>query len=149
MSEFILPLEVRWADLDPNYHVRHSVYYDWGATARMNFLTGKGMGTKQLSEQHFGPIIFREECIFRREIHFGDVLSINIKATKLRRDLGRFSIRHEITKADGTVCAIVNIDGAWIDTQTRKLTVPPQIAYDTFTQMPMSDDFVWEEVKQA
>lgn len=141
-------LEIRWADLDPNYHVRHSVYYDWGATARMNFLTAAGLTAKILNEQHFGPVIFREEAIFRREIHFGDVLTINIKATKLRRDLGRFSIRHEITKADGTVCAIINIDGAWIDTHTRKLTVPPQIAYDTFTQMPMSDDFEWIEVKQ-
>jgi len=142
-------LEVRWADLDPNYHVRHSVYYDWGATARMNFLTAAGLTAKLLNEQHFGPVIFREECIFRREIYFGDVLTIDVKTTKLRRDLGRFSIRHQITKADGTVCAIINIDGAFIDTLTRKLTVPPQIAYDTFTKMPMADDFEWLEVKPA
>jgi len=78
MTDFTLPVDVRWADLDANNHVRHSVYYDWGAQARMNFLTSKGLGANVLQEQHFGPILFREECIFRREIRFGDEITINV-----------------------------------------------------------------------
>ena len=27
------PVEIRWSDLDPNFHLRHSVYYDYGVTA--------------------------------------------------------------------------------------------------------------------
>jgi acyl-CoA thioester hydrolase len=143
MQEYTLPVDVRWADLDANNHVRHSVYYDWGAQARMNFLTAQGMSATLLQEQHFGPILFREECVFKREIRFGDVISINIEVLKLRRDLSRFTIRHNIKRADGTVCAILTIDGAWIDTQARKLTIPPQIAIDTFTQMPLAEGFEW------
>jgi acyl-CoA thioester hydrolase len=143
MTEYTLPVDVRWADLDANNHVRHSVYYDWGAQARMNFLTSKGLGANVLQEQHFGPILFREECIFRREIRFGDEITINIQVLKLRRDLSRFSIKHEIKRKDGTLCAVLTIDGAWIDTNARKLTVPPQIAVDTFGQMPMAEGFEW------
>lgn len=142
-----MKLELRWADLDPNYHVRHSVYYDWGATARTHFLFANGMNTKVLMQHHFGPVIFREEAIFRREIHFGDTLFINLKISKLRRDFSRFSFRHEITKEDGTLCATINIDGAWIDTQTRKLIVPPPMAIETFNKLPLSDDFEWQEIK--
>ena len=29
---------LRWSDLDPNGHVRHSVYYDWAATVRLAYL---------------------------------------------------------------------------------------------------------------
>jgi acyl-CoA thioester hydrolase len=143
MTEFILPVDVRWSDLDANNHVRHSVYYDWGAQARMNFLTAKGLDANVLHTQHFGPILFREECIFRREIRFGDEITINIQVLKLRRDLSRFSIKHEIKRKDGTLCAVLTIDGAWIDTHARKLTVPPQIAVDTFGQMPMAEGFEW------
>ena len=143
MVDFILPVDVRWADLDGNNHVRHSVYYDWGAQARMNFLTAFGLGTNALTELHIGPVLFREECIFRREIRFGDEITINIKTLKLRRDLSRFSIRHEIKRKDGTLCATLTIDGAWIDTQARKLTAPPPLAVDTFTKMPMAEDFEW------
>jgi acyl-CoA thioester hydrolase len=143
MTDYILPVDVRWADLDANNHVRHSVYYDWGAQARMNFLTSHGLDNNLLHEQHFGPILFREECVFRREIRFGDEITINIQVLKLRRDLSRFSIRHEIKRKDGTLCAVLTIDGAWIDTNARKLSVPPQVAVDTFTQMPLAEGFEW------
>ncbi|MBS1565552.1 MAG: thioesterase, partial [Bacteroidetes bacterium] len=31
MNEFNRYPELRWADMDPNLHLRHSVYYDLGA----------------------------------------------------------------------------------------------------------------------
>jgi acyl-CoA thioester hydrolase len=39
MDSFTIPLDIRWSDLDPNFHLRHSVYYDYGAFARVQFLT--------------------------------------------------------------------------------------------------------------
>ena len=38
MKDFIKEIQVRWSDLDPNFHLRHSVYYDWGAYCRIEFL---------------------------------------------------------------------------------------------------------------
>ena len=71
-------VEIRWSDLDPNFHVRHSVYYDFGAFVRMSFLTANGLDASVLLQHHLGPILFREECQFKREIHFGDEVSIDL-----------------------------------------------------------------------
>ena len=30
-------IDIRWADLDPNFHVLHSKYLDFGAYCRMSF----------------------------------------------------------------------------------------------------------------
>jgi acyl-CoA thioester hydrolase len=143
MAELTLPVAIRWADLDPNFHVRHSVYYDFGASARMEFLLHCGLTPSVMAQIHVGPILFREEAVFRRELRYGDALTISTSVTKARRDFSRFSFRHSIRREDGTVCAEINVDGAWIDTQVRKLGVPPQQVAQAFEQGPKSDDFVW------
>ena len=60
--------------MDPNFHLRHSVYYDFAATARVEFLSAHGLSTHLMLEQHVGPILFREEAIFRKEVRPGDQL---------------------------------------------------------------------------
>ena len=143
MSAFKIPVSLRWADLDPNFHLLHSVYYDFGATARVEFLSAHGVSTQKMIEQHFGPILFREEAIFRREVRPGDELFINVLVSKLRRDGSRFSFRHELTRADGTLCAVMNVDGAWINTQQRKLTTPPPFVAEAMEHAARSEDFEW------
>jgi len=48
-------------------------------------------------------------------------------------------------KNDDTVSAIVTVDGAWIDTIKRKLTLPPSIAVKVFSEMPVDENFQWME----
>jgi len=132
---------VRWADMDPNGHVRHSVYYDWGASVRMAFLSAHGLTLERMAAEGFGPILFREEALFRREVRYGDALWMNLLLTKTRLDGARFSFRHELTRADGTLCAVINVDGAWIDIHRRKLTTPPPAVREMFEKSPKSADF--------
>jgi acyl-CoA thioester hydrolase len=143
MEAFNIPVYLRWADFDPNFHLRHSVYYDFAATARVAFLDACGVSTRLMIEQHFGPILFREEAVFRREVRPGDNLFISVLVTKLRRDGSRFSFRHELTRADGTLCAVMHVDGAWIDSQQRKLTVPPPFVAEAMINASKADDFEW------
>ncbi|MBV6442660.1 MAG: thioesterase [Haliscomenobacteraceae bacterium CHB4] len=143
MSEFKIPVSLRWADFDPNLHLRHSVYYDFGATARTAFLMARGINAQLMAERHFGPVLLREEAVFRREVRPGDELFINVLVTKLRRDGSRFSFRHELTRADGTLCAVMNVDGGWIDTQRRKLTAPPPAVAEAMEQAARAEDFEW------
>lgn len=142
-ASFKRPVVLRWADLDPNGHVRHSVYYDFGAAIRVDFLNAAGITLKFMEAHHFGPILFREEAIFRRELRHGDPLWINLLVSKARRDGSRFSFRHEIFREDGILCATINVDGAWIDTQHRKLTTPPAIAAKMLEDGPKTDNFQW------
>lgn len=147
MSAFTQRLSLRWSDLDPNFHLRHSVYYDFGAQARIQVLNEVGITAQVMQEQHFGPILFREECIFRKEIRFDDVIVIDTKLSKLRNDFARWSFRHTLVRqSDNELCATLLLDGAWMDTKLRKLSVPPAIAVEALSKFPRTEDFVMTEV---
>jgi acyl-CoA thioester hydrolase len=144
MDEFSCLVQLRWSDLDPNFHIRHSVYYDWGAFCRIEFLNKFGLTSTVMQQLQFGPILFREECIFRKEIRSGDDIRINLTLVRSRKDYSRWSIRHQISKADGTLCAVLNVDGAWIDMVKRKLASPPEKIHEVFSQMPVTEEFEWQ-----
>lgn len=138
-----MTIQIRWADLDPNFHLRHSVYYDWAAMCRIKYLNDHGLTPELMQKLHFGPIVFREEAIFRKEIKFDDQVTINLILIKGRRDFSRWSIIHVIKKNEDTVCAVITIDGAWINTVERKIFIPPAEVAQVFGQMPMNSNFQW------
>lgn len=143
MSIFTKQISIRWSDLDPNFHMRHSAYYDFGAQHRIEILSAQGLTMEVMREQHFGPIAFREECVFRKEIHLDDTIFISTKIGKMRADASRWTIVHELADANGALCAKIILDGAWIDTKLRKLAVPtPKLACDVMNAIPKTDDFV-------
>jgi len=147
MEKFSKSVEIRWSDLDPNFHLRHSVYYDYGAFVRVSFLETVGLTPAIFMKNNFGPIIFREEGIFKKEIHFGDRLEVTAVLTKSREDFSRWTIAHEVWKNGDTVAAIVTVDGAWIDTVKRKLYQPAQFLIDAFGKIPRVEHFEFEKIK--
>jgi acyl-CoA thioester hydrolase len=141
MQKFQQSIQVRWADIDANRHLRHSVYYDYGASMRMFILSEAGLTTKKLEELMLGPVLFREEAIFKREILFEDKITLDVELVKVTEDYGRWSLRHNFVKGDGTHAAILNVDGAWIDLGKRKLAVPNEFIRHAFEQFPRAHDF--------
>jgi acyl-CoA thioester hydrolase len=134
-------IQIRWADIDPNRHLRHSVYYDYGASMRINTLSSQGLTMTKLEELRIGPILFREEAIFKREILFGDDITVDVELLKAREDFARWSMRHHFYKSDGSIAAIINIDGAWIDLDKRKLAVPDAFTKTIFERFPKAPGF--------
>jgi len=146
MPTFSKAVEVRWSDLDPNFHLRHSVYYDFGAYVRICFLSETGLTPDVFAKHHFGPVIFREECVFKKEVVFGDNLVVTASLLKARSDYSRWTIVHEVYKNGDTLAAVITIDGAWIDTVKRKLYQPEQFLIDAFNKVPKHDNFVEEKL---
>jgi len=64
-----------------------------------------------------------------------------VTVTKASSDYSRWSIRHHLYKEDGTLCSIINLDGAWIDIVKRKLAVPDEFIQSVFQDFPKADDF--------
>jgi len=141
MSGYSKKIEIRWSDIDPNFHLRHSVYYDFGAFVRVAYMTDNGLTPFIMQQQQIGPILFREECVFKREIHFNDVVEVNVQLVKSTPDMSRWTMIHEIWKNGDTLSAIITIDGAWINTALRKLAVPPESFKQVFEQMPRTENF--------
>jgi acyl-CoA thioester hydrolase len=143
MDSFKMKMQIRWSDFDPIFHVRHSVYHDWGAFIRVEFLNKCGLTADVMQQLKFGPILFREECIFRREIRSGDEVEMNVELLKAKRDFSKWSFRHEIIKNGDTVAAILNVDGAWLDISIRKLAAPPDKVLEVFDKIPRAKEFEW------
>ena len=142
MNTYSKTFELRWADVDANQHVMHSKYYELGAHTRMSFLIEHGYTLELMKELKIGPILFREECIFKREINAGETVTVDLQLTKCKRDGSRWSAKHEMKKIDGTLAAVMHADLAWMDVMQRKLATPPT-ATAILEQMPKSDDFVY------
>ena len=143
MTDFNRIIQIRWSDLDPNFHLRHSVYYDWGAFCRIEFLNEYGLTAEVMQRLQFGPILFKEECVFRKEIKSGDQVKINLELIRSRKDFSRWSIQHQVTKNEGVLCAVLTVDGAWMNVVERKLTSPPEQVHEVFSRMPHGESFEW------
>lgn len=141
MTIFEKKITVRWSDLDPNFHLRHSAYYDFGAYCRVAFLSEHGITPEVMREHHIGPVLFREECVFKKEIKFGDEVRINLQLDKLSSEGSRWTMVHHITKGADTLAAIITLDGAWLDTNIRKLARPSGIFKDVFNYLPRTGNF--------
>jgi acyl-CoA thioester hydrolase len=121
--------------------VLHSKYYDYCANARMKVLAENGVTMQAIQEEKVGPILFREECVFKKELKFGDEIEIRIKLLKADKDFARWSFVNEIWKNDDTLAAVVTVDGAWLDTEKRKLAIPPESFKKAFDIIPKSEHF--------
>lgn len=140
---FTQPLSIRWADIDANFHLRHSVYYDFCAQHRIDILSSLGLTLAVMQAQQWGPVLFREECLFKKEIRLGDAVAVTTALAKMKPDASRFTIRHEL-KNEQKLFAIVTVDGAWMDTKLRKLANPiPQQVADVMNALRKTDDFEW------
>jgi acyl-CoA thioester hydrolase len=142
MATFSKHLSFRWSDLDPNFHLRHSAYYDFGAQHRVEILAQLGLTLRVMQTEHIGPILFREECVFRKEINLSDVIIMQTKMAKMKPDASRWSIVHEFYRED-ILCALITVDGAWMDTKLRKIAAPtPLIVVEALSIFPKTTDFV-------
>ena len=79
MASFTKQISFRWSDLDPNFHVRHSAYYDFGAQHRIEILEELGLTLRVMQTQGFGPVLFREEKSLWEIIHVLLGLKANIQ----------------------------------------------------------------------
>ncbi len=135
-TAFTIKTEIRWADIDPNFHVLHSKYYDYCASARMTALASNGITMQTIQEHHIGPILLREECVFKRELKFGDEIEVRVQLLKADATFSRWSFINEIWKNGDTLAAIITVDGAWMDTVKRKLAMPPESFQKVFAAIP-------------
>jgi acyl-CoA thioester hydrolase len=139
-SPFIQSIGLRWADLDPNGHVRHSVYYDWGAMARISYLERQGVGLAWMASNGIGPVLFREEAKFLRELRLGDQLDIDLRLAGASDDRRKWRMRHRILRG-ADVAATIEVDGAWLDLRARKIVAPPEDMVRAFAGVGRTEDF--------
>src|SRR5690606_31457054 len=94
--------QVIWAQIDANRHLRHSAYADLCAQARSNMLDAMGLPLDKIAEAGIGPILFREELVYLKEITLSEQVKVAVQLTKYNTANSRFTFHHEIYRSDGT-----------------------------------------------
>ena len=130
-----------WANFDANKHMRHTAYNDFAAECRVRFFNESGFNIDQFEKGNFGPILFKEETNFLREIKLGEDLTIELFLRGISKKGERFKFFQKIVRQDGILAAEIKVYGAWIDLKKRKLTTPPQELANAIHLLEKTDDF--------
>ena len=138
---FKVTFTTRWADFDPNNHMRHSAYNDYAAESRVRLFKEYGLSMKEFNRLGIGPILFQENTNFLKEISMGEDVTVEVFLKGISENGERFKFRHKIYRADGKLAAEIEIYGAWLDLTKRKLTSPPKIIMELSEEMTRTTDF--------
>ena len=132
---------VRWSDLDANRHVRNTVYSEFATHTRFRMLEAHGFTQERFGALGIGPVMFREDIRYRRELLLGDEVVVNVLITGLSEDGSRWRVRQEVIRGRTEECAALVIDGAWIDLEERRLVTPPDDLLQLFRRLPRAGNF--------
>ncbi|QTE22071.1 acyl-CoA thioesterase [Polaribacter cellanae] len=138
---FKIEFATKWSDFDPNRHMRHTAYNDYAAEVRVRFFAAHNFSIEEFTKHNIGPILFTEETSFRKEIHLGENISVNLKLSGISENNERWKLVHEVFNEAGKLSAKIKVYGAWIDLTKRKLTVPPKETQSLFLSVEKTEDF--------
>lgn len=130
-----------WSQMDANRHMRHSAYADIATQARIALLEKIGLTPTLLLDIGIGPVMFREELIYLKEITLNEHVRVTCLVSRSKADGSRYTFQHEIFRADGVKAATVTVDGAWLDLEHRKLVILPDVYIKLFMSAPRTSDY--------
>lgn len=136
-----IAFHTKWADFDANKHMRHTAYNDYAAECRMRFFKDNGFPIDQFEKHTFGPVLFKEETNFYREIKLGESIEVALYLEGMSEKGERFKMFHKIFREDGVLAAEIKIYAAWIDLIKRKLTKPPVGIINTLNSLERIENF--------
>jgi acyl-CoA thioester hydrolase len=132
---------VRWSDLDANRHVRNTIFSELATHSRFRFLESRGFPQAKFEALRFGPVMFREEIRYRRELTFGETVTVDVQCAGLSEDGSYWRVQQQVRRPDGKQAAVLVIDGAWIHLDTRKVIVPPDEVAEVLNTLSRTGDF--------
>ena len=140
-TPYLKYFQVRWADCDANQHMRHTAYNDYGAHMRMCVFSEHDYDMGRMTALDIGPVLFREDSKYRRELRMQEWISVDYKLSGLSSNALRWHVRHTITKQTGELAATIDVEGSWLGLTTRRLAIPPQELAEFMHRLPRTEDF--------
>jgi acyl-CoA thioester hydrolase len=138
---YMRQFETRWSDLDMNGHMRHTAYLDHATHARMSCFAEHGFGIGEFRAHRCGPILKRETARYLREIGPGQGFCVRVELTGQSADRKQFAMRSTVVRDDGVTAAVVDIEGAWMDMDQRRLMAAPPALARAMAAMPHAADY--------
>ena len=118
--------EIRWADCDANQHMRHSAYSDLCAHTRIGFLTQIGMTPQWFKENGIGPVLFKEQTEYFREVFLGEEVRVTVETGESTGSKKSVCIVNKVYKPNGELAAQHQVVVGWMNVVKRKVVELPE-----------------------
>lgn len=141
MKDNVKVFEIRWGDLDPNRHVANSAYCEFMNDTRMTYLNRNGFTQKDFAQLNFGPVVFREEYHYLKEVMPGETVYVDVELLGHTEDEKFYRFCHSLFKPDGNIAVYSELTFGWMDLKERKLITPPERLRQILLGMPRSPRF--------
>lgn len=138
---FARDFEVRWSDVDPNGHVRSSVYWDFCTHVRFRLLEESGFHPARLQELGMGPVVLREAAEYHKEIRMGDPVRVDLRKGGLSPEGDHWRVVHGVYKGE-VRAATLTLSGGWLDLRRRRLTLPPPDLAQVLRRLDRAEDYL-------
>jgi acyl-CoA thioester hydrolase len=138
-KEYSRTYDIKWAEVDPNGHIRHTVYGDFAVDVRFRYLDEHGLSLIRLHK--IGPVLLRDEAHYLKEVVLGETITVDIKLAGASPDGGRWIFQHEVRKQNGKKAAVLRVEGGWLDLAARRLVAPPLEFAGILDDLERTEDF--------
>jgi acyl-CoA thioester hydrolase len=122
-ERFETSIEVRGYELDPQGHVRRTVYLDYAEHARWEWLRAAGVDQAAMLASGVGPVTLEETIRYRHELRSGDEVVVSCVFTWTGGKTLR--VEQEFRRADGTLVAELSSVFGLLDLAARRLVPDP------------------------
>ena len=118
-------IEVRWSDCDANQHMRHSAYADFCAHTRVGYMIKVGMTQEWLKQQGLGPVLFKEETEYFRELFMGEMVEVTVEMGEPTGSAKSVQLVQNIYRQNGELAARHKAVFGWFSMTERKVVELP------------------------
>ena len=140
-AEGVARYSVGWGDIDGNLHMANRAILDRAADARLLFFARHGFSAARLADEKFGPVISRDELVYRKELRLMDEFTVDLRLVGLSSDGVRFAIENTFRNAAGEVTTVVRSEGVWFDLERRRPRPPPPDLEAILRAAPRAESF--------
>ncbi|HTN46667.1 MAG TPA: acyl-CoA-binding protein [Flavipsychrobacter sp.] len=141
MEKIVYEAKVTWSQLDPNMHLRHSAYSDFATQGRLELMQQMNLGVDELLKQKIGPVLFKEEIQYLKEVLPNDTVKVTCSLKECREDGSRWTFVQKLFTDEDKLAAVIQVQGAWIDLGKRKITKLPDAYLVAFLHIERTPDF--------
>ena len=103
----------------------NSSYLGYAADTRMHFFTEHGFALVRFASEKFGPVMARDELVYRIELRLMDEFTVDLELVGLSANGSRFKVRNAFRTISEVVAASVTSEGVWFDLERRRPRIPP------------------------
>ncbi len=133
--------EIRWSDVDANSHLANSAYTNFMSHTRMAFFSEYGFSLAEIKKHSLGPVVFYEHMYYFKESFLGAPITVGLEVSGLSTDGMLFMFEHNFYNDKGDHLAYCEMQGAWIDLKTRRLSGLSKELLSLVERFPRSKNF--------